>query len=174
MWETFKQKLIDNVMTAAAAGLIAVVLAIWGWARSYVGVEFPVGAVIAFALDDCPQDGTWARFNDANGRTIVGASSTASGELGDDGVAIKSHRLYERSGGETIALKPNNLPAFEIPLFFKTSNDEGDKPAPMVRSISATNDRGNDNRVDLKFVGSAESMPREMPNIALLYCKKIK
>jgi hypothetical protein len=170
MLAKLKEKLIENVATLAVAGLVAVVLAVWGWARNYVGVEIPVGAVVAFA-SDCPEDGKWASFNDANGRTIVGAANAASGEVGDDGTPIKFHKLYDRSGGELIKLKANNLPEFEIPLFFTTANDEGDKPAAMVRDISPT--KGNVS-IKLKFPGAGDSMPREMPNIALFYCKKIK
>jgi hypothetical protein len=171
MWPTLREKLVDNVATMAVAGLVALILAVWGWARSYVGVEVPIGAVVAFASDECPQDGKWVSFNDANGRTIVGASNAASGENGDDGSPIKFHKLYERSGGELIRLKINNLPEFEIPLYYTTTNDEGDKPAAMVRAISPTT--GNIS-IKLKFTGAGDSLPREMPNIALLYCKKIK
>jgi hypothetical protein len=171
MLQTLKEKLIENVATLAVAGVVASVLAVWGWARSYVGVEIPVGAVVAFASDECPQDGKWVSFNDANGRTIVGSSNVSSGESGDDGSPIKLHKLYERSGGELIKLKISNLPEFEIPLYYTTTNDEGDKPAAMVRVISPTT--GNVS-IKLKFAGSGDSMPREMPNIALLYCKKIR
>jgi hypothetical protein len=68
-WDKIREKMVDNVTAMAAAGVVAALLAIWGWARSYVGVEMPIGAVVAFALDDCPQDGKWTAFNDANGRS---------------------------------------------------------------------------------------------------------
>jgi hypothetical protein len=172
LWAIATAKLKENVIAIAVAGILALGAAVWGWARAAVTIVIPVGAVVAFDLPDgCPKDGQWTPFGEANNRVIVGAAGLASTpEQGDDGVALVQRRFRERAGADSTKLAVANLPAFDVPLFYSTALDEGDKPAEMVRNITA--DRGN-HAVQLKAGGSAERFARTMPSIALYMCKKI-
>jgi hypothetical protein len=173
LWAIATAKLKENVISIAVAGVLALIAAVWGWARAAVTIEIPVGAVVAFDLaDGCPKDGQWVAFGDANNRVIVGAAGAASTpEQGDDGVPLIQHRFRERAGADTTRLAVANLPPFDVQLFYNTSLDEGDKPAEMVRNIVA--DHGN-HAVQLKAGGTAERFSRTMPSISLNMCKKIR
>jgi hypothetical protein len=112
LWAIIIQKLKENVATLVAGIIVAAAIAVWGWARSYIYVEIPTGAVVAFDLaDGCPQDGKWTPFIDGNGRTIVGAfQGPPPSESGDDGQPIAVHKYHDRSGSESTKLSVANLP----------------------------------------------------------------
>ena len=171
IFEMIVVELRQSIVAIVVAGIISTATILWGVVRNYVVIEVPVGAVIAFDLaDGCPKDGKWTPFDAANGRAIVGAGNTA-GDIGEDNQPIVEHRYHDRKGQESTRLTEHNLPPFKVPLFFKVDQDEGDKPAGMVRNITADSS-GSNHSIDLKAGGTAEPFSREMPNLALYYCKK--
>ena len=173
IFEMIVVELRQSIVAIVVAGIVSVATILWGVVRNYVVIEVPVGSVIAFDLaDGCPKDGKWASFDAANGRAIVGVGNT-TGDAGEDGQPLVEHRYHDRKGQETTRLEEKNLPAFNVPLFFKVDQDEGDKPAGMVRNITADSS-GSNRSINLKAGGTAEHFSREMPNLALYYCKKTR
>ena len=62
----------------------------------------PVGSVVAFDSQECPEAKGWFPFGPANGRVLIGAGS---------GSGLTSRRLREQKGREWVSLSEANLPS---------------------------------------------------------------
>jgi hypothetical protein len=133
-------------------------------------ISIPAGAVVAFdSRDGCPPG--WTAFDTASGRTIIGARRS-SNESDDN---IIKRRDYAQFGGQpTFQLHTENLPPFSLTFFFRTDLDEGEKPAPMVRAITANKgEEGANHPVTMNFaVPHQQPVDIIMPYVALFYCRK--
>lgn len=127
--------------------------------QEHAFTAIPIGAVVAFDLRGCPEDG-WEPFTELAGRTVLGAGAGAG----------LTRRQFGESGG-TERLSEDHLPSHShrIPRTDLSTHD-------ATGGTRATGgDGGNPGFINSDSFGNSEQDVEESmtPYLVLTYCKKI-
>lgn len=133
--------------------------------------SIPAGVVAAFDLQaGCPAG--WAPYTRANGRTIVGAINSGTGEAPNFKHEVRDKRLYhynERHGQERVTLSVNEMPAHNHDIRRKGSDTAIINPG-FGSSLGVTGTIGPTETGEKGGGASHNNMP---PYVALYYCRKV-
>jgi hypothetical protein len=171
LWGATKKKAVDHIATTIVVGgalaLATGATATWAVLKQWMVIQFPSGAVVAFAVP-CPTEQGWNEYGQAAGRFIVGANL-------DQRNGLKNRLPSDQpSGRETITLRPSQLPHLTLhseTLKLIHITDTG--PSPH-NAVVRTDANIGTTTIETNFPEKGEQEPIDNmpPYLALYYCKK--